>query len=201
MPFIFKRLALFMSIAAAFAADKEAKNAPFRPPTAESMAHRQTNEQVSIGADPFSTAAKAKTAFGKLDPNQYGVLPVLVVIRNDSKATLDTGQLQVRYKGPGQAAVDYTPAADVKYLRGVRPPGYFGTPTGGTAVVKGKKSPLDVWEIEGHAFSARMIPPGQTASGFFYFQADLKPGATVYLNGLAEAGGGKELFYFEIPLE
>jgi hypothetical protein len=198
MPFVFKRLALLMSIAAAFAADKRT---PFQPPSAESMAHRQTNEQVTIGADPFSTAGKARTAFGKLDPNQYGVLPVLVVIQNDSKQTLDAGRLEVRYKGPGQAAVDYTPAADVKFLRGVRPPGYIGTPTGGTAVMRGKKNPLDVWEIEGHAFSAKMIPPGRAASGFFYFQADLKPGATIYLSGLAGAGGGKELFYFEIPLE
>ena len=187
-----------MSIAAAFAADKES---PFQPPSAESMAHRQTNEQVTIGADPFSTAAQTKTAFAKLDPNQYGVLPVLVVIRNDSKKTLDATRLRVQFKGPGQAAVDYTPAAEVKFVHDVKPPGYFGTPTGGIAVMKSKKNPLDVWEIEGHAFAAKMIPPGQTASGFFYFQADLKPGATIYLDGLAEAGGGKELFYFEIPLE
>jgi hypothetical protein len=187
-----------MSIAAAFAADKAT---PFRPPPVESMAHRQTNEQVTIGADPFSTAGKTKTAFAKLDPNQYGVLPVLVVIRNDSKQTLDASRLQVQYKGPGQAAVDNTPAAEVKFLHDVRPPGYIPGPVGGGVMVKSKKNPLDVWEIEGHAFAAKMIPPGQTASGFFYFQADLKPGATIYLNGLAGAGGGKELFYFEIPLE
>jgi hypothetical protein len=187
-----------MSIAAAFAADKRT---PFEAPPAESMAHRQTNEQVTIGADPFSTAAKTKTAFAKLDPNQYGVLPVLVVIKNDSKQTLDAGRLEVQYKAPGQRAIDNTPAAEVKFLHDVKPPGYMGTPTGGVAVLKSKKNPLDVWEVEGHAFAATMIPPGQTASGFFYFQADLKPGATIYLSGLSVAGGGKELFYFEIPLE
>jgi len=37
-------------------------------------------------------------------------------------------------------------------------------------VLKGKKNPLDAWEIEGRAFAAQMLPPGQTASGFFYFQ-------------------------------
>jgi hypothetical protein len=187
-----------MSIAAAFAADKQT---PFQPPPAESMAHRQTNEQVTIGADPFSTAVKTKTAFAKLDPNQYGVLPVLVVIKNDSKQTLDAGRLEVTYKAPGQRSIDNTPAAEVKFLHGVRQPGYIGTPTGQVAVLKSKKNPLDVWEIEGHAFAAKTILPGQTASGFFYFQADLKPGAAIYLNGLAVAGGGKELFYFEIPLE
>jgi len=166
------------------------------------MAHRQTNEQVTIGADAFDTAAKAKTAFGKLDPNEHGILPVLVVVQNDSKQTLDASRLEVQYKAPDQRAVDNTPAGDLKFLSGAKRPGYVPAPLGsGGVMVKNKKSPFDVWEIEGHAFAAKMIPPGQTASGFFYFQADLKPGSTIYLNGLAGAGGGKELFYFEIPLE
>ena len=46
-----------------------------------------------------------------------------------------------------------------------------------------------------------MLPAGQTASGFFYFQTGLQRGATLYLSGLAEAGTGQELFYYEIPLE
>jgi hypothetical protein len=187
-----------MSIAAAFAADKPA---PFQPPAAESMAHRQTNEQVTIGADPFATAAKTKTAYDKLDPNQYGVLPVLVVIQNGSKQTVDLSRIHVQYKEPGQAAIDNTAAGDLKYLNGAKKPGYVAGPVGGGLVIKNKKSPLDVWEIEGRAFVAKMIPAGQTASGFFYFQADLKPGATIYLDGLAVAGSGKDLFYFEIPLE
>jgi hypothetical protein len=165
------------------------------------MAHHETNEQVTIGADAYTSTAQAKTAFGKLDPNQHGILPVLVAVRNDSTKTIDASRLEVQYIGPGHVRVDNTPAADVKFVRGVKPPGYIPGPTGGIAVLRGKKNPLDVWEIEGHAFAAKMILPGQTASGFFYFQADLKPGATIYLNGLAEAGGGKELFYFEIPLE
>ncbi len=198
MPLVFRRLALLMSIAAAFAADKESS---FRPPSAESMEHRQTNDQVTIGADPFDTAAKTKTAFGKLDPNEYGVLPVLVVVRNDTKQTIDASRIEVQYKIPGQRAIDNTPAADVKTLNGARRPGYIPGPMGGGVVLKNKKNPLDTWEIEGHAFSAKLIPPGQTASGFFYFQAELKPGATIFLNGFAAAPGGKELFYYEIPLE
>jgi hypothetical protein len=188
-----------MSIAAAFAADKESA---FRAPPAESMAHRQTNDQVTIGADPFDTAAKTKTAFAKLDPNEHGILPVLVVVRNDSKQTIDANRLEVQYKVPGQHAVENTPAGDLKFLDGAKRPGYVPAPVGGGGVVvRNKKSPFDAWEIEGHAFTAKMIPPGQSASGFFYFQADLKPGATISLDGLAVAGGGKDLFYFEIPLE
>lgn len=189
MPLVFRSLALLLSIAAAFAADKET---PFQPPPAGSMAHRQTSDQVTIGADPFETPAKTKAAFAKLDPNQYGVLPVLVVIQNDTKTTIDASHLQVQYKEPGAHPIENTPAAEVKFVRPPKQPGILGT-TG--------KNPLDVWAIEGRGFTAKMIPPGQTAGGFFYFQATLKPGATISLSGFTEAATGKELFYFEIPLK
>ena len=68
-------------------------------------------------------------------------------------------------------------------------------------MLKSKKNPLDAWEIEGRAMSAKMLPPGQSASGFYYFQTILQPGATVYLNGLYEAASGNEIFYFELPLK
>jgi len=45
--------------------------------------------------------------------------------------------------------------------------------------------------LSSHAFSAKMIPPGQTASGFLYFQGELKPGATLFLNGFAAAPAEK----------
>ena len=195
MPFVFKRLALLMSIAAAFAADKDA---PFRAAPAGDYPHRQSSERVTIAADPYNSGDKIKAAFGKLDPYQHGILPVLIVIENDSAQTLQLDRMDLWYVGPNHDKVEATPAADVKYVGssphrpGVVPPGI---------VLKGKKSPLDVWEIEGRAFSAKMIPPGQTASGFFYFQTGIQRGATVYLSGLREAASGKELLYFEIPLE
>jgi hypothetical protein len=68
-------------------------------------------------------------------------------------------------------------------------------------VLKTKKNPLEAWEIEGRAMSAQMLPPGQSASGFFYFQTALQPNATLYLNGLYEAATGKEILYFELPLK
>ena len=46
----------------------------------------------------------------------------------------------------------------------------------GRVAIKSKKNPLDAWEIEGRAFAAQMLPAGQSASGFFYFQTELQPG-------------------------
>src|SRR5579864_1285016 len=142
MPFVFKRLALFMSIAAAFAADKEA---PFKAAPAASYTHHQTNDKVTIGVDPYFSPDKIKTAFGKVNPYQYGVLPVLVVIQNDGDQTIRLDRLKAEYVGPNGDRIDATPAKDVKYAAGGRRPTVMPTPVGGVAL-KGKKSPLDVWE-------------------------------------------------------
>jgi hypothetical protein len=180
-----------MSIAAAFAADKEV---PFRAGAASSYSH-QTSEQITIGVDAYASGDKIKTAFGKLDPNQYGVLPVLVVIQNDSGKTLRVNGLKVEYVGPGNSRVEATPAREVRYLNGVN------VPTGSKSPIKlGRKNPLEAWEIEGRAFSAESLPSGNAASGFFYFQTPYHPGATIYVSGIREAASGKELLYFEVPV-
>jgi hypothetical protein len=73
-------------------------------------------------------------------------------------------------------------------------------PTGKPKILK-RKNPFDAWEIEGRAFAAKMLPAGESASGFFYFQTGMQRGAKLYLTGIAEADTGRELFYFEVPLE
>src|SRR3954452_19686242 len=196
MPFVFKRLALFMSIAAAFAADKT----PFKAEPASSYAHKQTNDAITIAAEAYGGGEKMKAAFGKVDPYDYGVLPVLVVIQNDGKESIRLDRLKVSYVGPGNQRVEATPSRDVRYARGPQRPSVTPGPAGRVAI-KSKKNPLDAWEIDGRAFAAQMLPAGQSASGFFYFQTELQPGATVYISGMREASTGKELFYFEAPLQ
>jgi len=198
MPLIFKRFVLFLSITAAFAADKET---PFRAAPAGSYEHRQANEEVTIGVDTYHTPDKAKTAFGKVNPYDYGVLPVLVVIQNDSSQTIRLERLKAEYVGPNRERVDATPASEVRYLKPPERPGVAPGPVGQIKALKGKKNPLAAWEIEGRALSAQLIPPGQTASGFLYFQTGLQSGSKVYLSGLTEAKSGKELLFFEIPLK
>ena len=204
MPFVFKRLALLMSIAAvagldkAPAADKERPKFELAP--AANYASHQTSEKVTVGAALYETPEKAKTAFGKVNPYQYGILPVLVVIQNDSGQTLRVDRIRVDYVGPDGQHVDATAAQDVRYQLGPRQPNVVPNPipTAGPRISH-KKNPLDAWEIEGRAFSAKMIPAGESAGGFFYFQTGHRPGARLYVTGLAEASSGRELLYFEFP--
>src|ERR1022692_585313 len=198
MPFVFKSLALLLSICAGVAADKET---PFKAAPAASYANHQSNAQITIGVDPYVALDKVQLAFGKLQPNQYGILPVLVVIQNDSGKAIGLERLKAEYAGPNHERIEATPARDVRYLKPPQRPSAIDGPAGRVKVLKSKKNPLDEWEIEGRALAARMLPPGQSASGFFYFQTALQRGATIYLNGLYEAASGKEIFYFELPLQ
>ena len=199
MPFVFKRLALVLSIAVACAADKET---PFKAQPAASYPSHQTAGNITIGVDPYTHADKLKVAFGKLDPNDHGVLPVLVVIQNETDKAIRLTGLKVEYVGPNRERVEATPAREVRYLQPPQRPNYIPGPPGTKPkVLKVKKNPLDAWEIEGRAFAAQMLPPGNTASGFFYFQTPMQTNAIIYVNGMTEAQSGKEILFFEIPLQ
>ena len=195
-----KNLLLFLSIAATLWAGKN--DPPFRPEPAESYGTKQTIDGLTIAVQPFDDPEEAKTAFGKLNPYEHGVLPVLVVMKNNGKGTVRFDHLQVTYVAPRGRKVDHTPAPDVLYLKaGARPRiSNSPIPTGGSRV-KIPKNPLKNEVIIERAFSAKMLPPGDSAHGFFYFQTGHTRGTSLYISGITEAASGKELFYFEIPLD
>jgi hypothetical protein len=200
MPFIFKRLALLTSIAAVLAPNKAwpAKDQPkFTPGPAASYESHQTSGKVTIGVAAYVSDQETRLVFGKHNPYTYGVLPVLIVIQNDGPKTIRVDPLELVLVGPSRDRVDATPAKDVRYLGGQSRPSAMPTPL---PKIGGHKNPLDTWEIEGRAFAAKVLPPGQSASGFIYFQSGFQRGSSLYLSGLREADSGKELLYFEIPL-
>lgn len=199
MPLIFKRLALITSIAAACALNNAAadKDPPFHAAAAAEMAQHQTNDKVTIGAEPYVSGEKVRAAFGKLIPYQYGVLPVLVAFQNDSGQTIQIKNMKAEFVLSGGERVDATPAREVRYAKPPSRPNVTGTPV----PLPHRKNPLDEWQIEGHALAAEAIPAGNAAFGFIYFQAPLRQGATLYLSGIKNAATGKELLFFEIPLQ
>src|ERR1700678_1261540 len=166
MPFIFKRLALIMSIAGVAVCYQAGDKYPpaFHPPPALELPHHQTNGQVTIGADPYTAGERMKAAFGKVNPYQYGILPVLIAIQNGSGQSIKMDGMKAEYEGPHGDRIESTPAKDVRFTQG------GGRPSQpiGPIPPHVKKSPLDFWEIEGRAFVAEMIPPGNSAYGFLY---------------------------------
>jgi len=189
---------VFMA-AAVLPADSKKDAAKFSPGSAASYPAKQTSDKITVAVAAYNTPELAHTAFGKLDPNQYGVLPVLVIIQNDTDQTLKLDQLQVEYTGVDGRHVEATPGADVRQLGGAERP---SLPTGSPLPRLHKhKYPLDVWEIDGRAFNAKLLPPHDSANGFFYFQTDYRPGSKFYLTGIKIASTGQDILYFEIPLD
>jgi hypothetical protein len=191
-------LMVFMAAAVTFAADKKG-DSKFAPSPASSYSTKQTNDKVTVAAVAYDTEELAHTAFGKLDPNQYGVLPVLVIIQNDTDQALKLDRIQVEYTGVDGRHLDSTSAADVQVLGGPgKPPSIPSSPL---PSLHKHKNPLNVWEIEGRAFAAKMLPAHESANGFFYFQTTHRPGSSLYLTGIKEAASGKDIFFFEVPLD
>ena len=146
----------------------------------------------------YDTEELAHTAFGKLNPNQYGVLPILVIIQNDTDQALKLDHLQAEYTGSDGRHVEATPADEVQTLGGTERP---NVPTASPIPIHRKhKNPLDVWEIDGRSFAAKLLPAHESVNGFFYFQTAHRPGSKFYLTGIKVAATGQDLFYFEIPL-
>ena len=163
------------------------------------MSNKQTIEGVTIGVQAYNTESVAKTAFGKVHPYEHGILPVLVVMRNDSKKTIQLGEMIPQYVSGGREKIEATPASEVKYAQAPRRPNMNPSPIPG--IKFSKKNPLAAEEIELRAFSAKMLPPGELAYGFFYFRTGHRNGSSFYLTGLKEASSGQELFFFEIPID
>ena len=185
--------------AAVMPADSKKDAARFAPGPAVSYPAKQTNDKVTLAVAAYNTPELAHTAFGKLDPNQYGILPVLVIIQNDTDQTLKLDKLQVEYTGGDGRHVEATPGPDVRQLGGAERP---NLPTGSPLPRLHKhKNPLDVWEIDGRAFNATLLPAHDSVNGFFYFQTDYRPGSKFYLTGIKIASTGQDILYFEIPLD
>lgn len=173
---------------------------PFQPLAASEYAH-QTVQQVTVGAKAYDTQDLTDEAFGKkAGLLKYGVFPVLVVVENKRADSIDLRQLEVSLVGADGRHVTAVPPDELPFLtkNGKRRPS--GPAVAFPVPLPKKKNPLADDAIVARAFVARMLPPGDSANGFFYFEARPESGDSVYLNGLREARSGKEIMYFEFPL-
>lgn len=173
----------------------------FRAKAATEYAH-QESEKVLVGAKAYDTEDLTAEAFGKkADLLKYGVLPVLVVIQNKRDRAIDIQNMQVELvASDGRHGQSIAPD-DLMHLAetGKKPP-KLGGGSGLPIPLPKKKNPLNTPEIVERSFSARVVPPNDSVSGFFYFEARPESGDSVYLSGVRDARTSKELLYFEFAL-
>ncbi len=180
------------------AAEKDV--APFRPKPAAEYPNSTRQEGLRIAAEPFTYDDQTKAAFGKLNPTKYGVLPILLLMQNDGKAVIKLETVKVEYVDAQKNHLTSISAQELPFLKAPERPTVKASPIPPIFQRK-KKNELTAIELDQRSWGAKMLPPGESANGFFYFQAVHEAGASLYITGIRNAATGQELFYFEIPLE
>jgi hypothetical protein len=200
-------LAICFAVASpsAFAAKKVA------PPALAASAYpahdTHEKEHVTIGIEPFDTRAKGE--FFRNDYAGHSILPVRLVIQNDSDAPLDLNQARMQF-----IAADGTklPAATPEELNrrlfrftDIKQKRIPGTP------ITYRPTPVDkkiLDDDKDFSFSQTVIPPHTSASGFLFYdikEVDDPPlkGAELYVKMIHAKDGSKdtELFGFSVPFD
>jgi hypothetical protein len=191
-------LIVLLSIAVATAADKDKR---FAPKPAASYPGHQTLTGITVAAVPYTSEDQAKAAFGKVNPYKYGILPILLVIKNDTGKALRLN-LETELVDVQNHSLDPMPPKDVVLFDGALNKNWNAIPTPMPIPLPHHKGgPLDTWEIEGRAFTAKLIPEDESVFGFVYFNSALRPESHLYVNGIFDAPSGKEYFSFDVPFE
>lgn len=183
----------------------------FSPPPATHAktypAHESHNdEKVSIAIDPFDMADKA-TIF-KANYKEHDFLPVRVIISNDGDKPLMLDDLIIEYITVNRHKLEPATKDDL-YRRLARTgprPDKPSVPLPIPLPKRGQKPAVSkevLAEIDDAQFLTFPVEPHSISSGFVFFDISgietPEAGAHVYLSGMK--AGGKELFYFDIPLE
>ena len=198
--------ALLLTVAA-LAKDKKS----FDPPSAyhaNSYPARtfDTQEHVTIAADPYDMPDKA--AVFAADYANAGLLPVRIIVSNDSDAPITLNNLKIEMVTNMRDKLEPQRPQDImrKLSRtDSRPDERREIPLPIPHRKPKKAVKEDVQdEIERSQFLARAVEAHSTQSGFVFFDvAGLRnplAGANLYLTGIRNSKGD-EMIYFEIPME
>lgn len=178
-----------------------ASQAAFRPGRPSDYPSHQKAGSLEVAAVKYESDEEVRPVFGKANPNEYGVLPVLLLFENKGKETIMLDRMKIRYEYRGNQ-VEPVPASDLPYLTGGPKKPNTGPKYPVPIPLPKRKNPLSAIEFETRAFSAKTILPGEAVHGFFYFEVRHQRNAFIYLTGIREGGpAGKDLFFIEVPLD
>ncbi len=178
---------------------------PANPATTYPAFDQHPDEQVAIAAEPYNTPDKA--SIFRFKYLQYGFMPIRIIVTNNGDKPISLIDARINLI---TAAGDRIPAAtpeEVERRIGVkRPDGGYKLPgplprIGNKSGTKNKDVDDDFHSFE---YAAVAVEAHTTRAGFLFYDVDgiANPlaGAKLNLRTLRNAEG-KELFYFEIPLD
>lgn len=177
---------------------------PKTQPAAAYPAHDyHSAEKVTVGLDPYD--APPKSNIFVVHYREMGLLPILLVITNDSDQPIELTDIKGQLV-TGDGTKLGTATEDDIYRRvshpnasGARAPIPFPTRR-----VKGGVNTKEWGEIETATFKAKAVEPRSSQSGFLFFDisdvANPLKGARFYLTGVRDSSGNA-LMYFEVPMD
>jgi hypothetical protein len=193
-----KLAVVFLGLAAAAQSPKEGG---LRPAPASAYPSRQVTGKLAAAAVRYESDADAKAVFGGTNPNEYGVLPVLLVLENKGDSSLLLDRMKVELQLGRRRPIEPTPAQDLPYLIAAkRPDQNRRTPIVPFGLPK-KGNPLAHVEFDQRKFAAKSLIANDNAFGFYYFQTRYTRDAMLVVSGIRDGASGKELFFMEIPLD
>ena len=177
---------------------------PKTQPAAAYPAHDyHSSEKVTVGLDLYNTPEKTKIFV--VPYKDLGLLPVLLVITNDSDAPVSLADIKAQLvTGDG---TKLSPATEDDVYRRVSHPNAAGARVPlpfPTSRVKGGVNTKEWSEITNAQFKAKAVEPRGSQAGFMFFDvSDVQNplnGAHFYITRMRDSGGN-ELMYFEVPLD
>jgi hypothetical protein len=165
---------------------------------------------MDVSVDPYSDSTRAKEKFGKANPLEAGILPVEVLLRNETdqavRIKLDTIQLSVQSSNGGRQDIDSLSPVQVADL--VAHPG--GTPEPKARrlpvplVSKDKKTQKLAEILQPLSLDSDVVPPKNTIHGFLFFNLSrdmsLVGSSSLYIPDAVVIPTNQPLMFFEIPL-
>ncbi len=202
--------AALLASASAIAQDKPATTPPSSARAGDSMPH-DTHGGMTVSALPWTDSARAKNKFGKANPLPTGILPVEVLLRNDTgnpiQIGLETIQLDVHLQGSRLQELDWLAPEEV--ARRIAHPGGDPVPKmrrfpiGMRAIGDKKVSQLAAL-LQPLALDADVVPPNGTIHGFLFFDLNhdlsLAAHSSLYLPDATVIPSKQPLIFFEVPL-
>lgn len=163
--------------------------------------NHQTIGGLKIAAVAYERDEDTKPLFGgKTNPNQYEILPVLLIMENTGEEALRLDKMQVLYETPDREKLQSVAAKDLPYVVGVKRPN-TGPSYPIPIPLPKRKNPLQAVEFDSRSWAAKTLLKNDSAHGFLYFWTRHNPKAILYISGIREASTGKEVFFAEVPID
>jgi hypothetical protein len=179
---------------------------PVQPATDFAAVEVHLDEKLAIAAEPYDS--KEKMALFRVDYISHGVLPVRLIVTNNSDRPISLRDARILFVTALGDRIQAAEPEDVERLmtRKEREGGKVPMPGPIPSIhLKPKASNKEIeQDFDTFEFQALVVEPHTTRAGFLFYDVSglTHPlqGALLNLHTIKDADG-KEFFYFEIPFE